>query len=45
MESYAIGYFIGIIIALFLEYLIAKKFESIANEKGHSGYFWWCFFF
>ena len=28
---------------IFLNSLIADKFESIANEKGHSGFFWWCF--
>lgn len=32
-------------IYLVLDYLIAKKFESIANLKGHSGYFVWCFIF
>lgn len=31
------------IVILILSAITAKKFESIANMKGHSGYFWWCF--
>ena len=32
------------IIYLVLDVVISQKFESIAEEKGHSGYFAWCFF-
>ncbi len=28
---------------IILGWLISGRFESIANEKGHYGYFWWCF--
>lgn len=40
-------YIIGIIIALIIDYLIAKKFEDIAEMKGHIGspYFWYTFIF
>lgn len=31
------------IVVLVIDYIIANKFEKIANMKGHSGYFWWCF--
>jgi uncharacterized membrane protein YkvI len=34
---------IVICIFYFIDYLISKKFETIANMKGHKGYFWWCF--
>ena len=45
MEGLIVLYiFIGIL-ALFVEYLVANKFEQIANEKGYSGFFWWCFLF
>ena len=30
---------------LVLNAIIAIKFASIAEEKGYSGYFWWCFLF
>ena len=44
MESIIVLYiFIGIG-ALVIELMLAGKFESIANEKGYSGFFWWCFF-
>ena len=38
-------YLVGIIIGLFVDYLIAKKFEEIAEMKGHIGstYFWYTF--
>ncbi len=29
-----------LVIAFFV--LIARKFASIAEMKGHQGYFWWC---
>ena len=29
---------------IYLNLLIAKKFEFIANQKGHSGYLYWVFF-
>lgn len=29
--------------ALVIDYLVANTFEKIAEEKGYSGYFWWCF--
>ena len=33
-----------LIFAVFaINWIIAEKFESIANEKGYSGYLWWCF--
>ena len=40
-------YLLGIIIALIIDYVIAKKFEEIAEMKGHEGstYFWFTFFF
>ena len=31
------------IVALVILAAVAAKFNSIAQEKGHSGYFWWCF--
>jgi uncharacterized membrane protein YkvI len=36
-----------IVIGIFFlfDYFISKKFEIIANMKGHKGYFWWCFWF
>jgi hypothetical protein len=40
------GFIIFLIIcAVFftMDYFISKKFEDIANLKGHEGYFWWCF--
>lgn len=38
-------YLIGIIIGLIIHYFIAKKFEEIAEMKGHIGstYFWYTF--
>lgn len=30
----------ALVIAFFV--LIARKFASIAEMKGHQGYFWWC---
>ena len=45
MEDLIFLYIIIGLFALFLEYLIANKFEQIANEKGYSGFFWWCFWF
>ena len=40
-------YLLGIIIALVIDYVIAKKFEEIAEMKGHEGstYFWFTFLF
>ena len=32
------------ILALLLHWFIARKFENIANMKGHKGYLGWCFF-
>ncbi len=29
--------------AIPIDYLVARKFEEIANMKGYYGYFWWCF--
>lgn len=38
------GYIIIVcIVILVISGIAALKFESIANMKGHSGYFWWCF--
>lgn len=34
---------VGCIIGLVISAIAAAKFESIANMKGHFGYFWWCF--
>ena len=31
------------IVFLVIGMFAAQKFESIANMKGHEGYFWWCF--
>ena len=38
-------YLLGIVIALIIDYVIAKKFEEIAEMKGHEGntYFWFTF--
>ena len=38
-------YLLGIIIALVIDYVIAKKIEEIAEMKGHEGstYFWFTF--
>ena len=40
-------YLLGIVIGLIIDYLIAKKFEEIAEMKGHIGstYFWYTFIF
>ena len=40
-------YLLGIVIALIIDYVIAKKFEEIAEMKGHEGstYFWFTFMF
>jgi hypothetical protein len=40
-------YLLVIIIALIINYIIAKKFEEIAEMKGHVGntYFWFTFIF
>ena len=40
-------YLLGIVIALVSDYFIAKKFEEIAEMKGHYGstYFWYTFVF
>ena len=36
---------IAAVIALVIDFKIAKAFEFIAEEKGYYGgsYFWWCF--
>lgn len=41
-----IFYLIAIIIGLFVNYIISKKFGEIAEMKGHDGspYFWFTFF-
>ncbi len=31
------------IVVLTVSLITAAKFDSIAEMKGHSGYFWWCF--
>ena len=40
-------YLLGIVIVLIIDYVIAKKFEEIAEMKGHEGgtYFWFTFIF
>ena len=40
-------FLLGIVIALIIDYVIAKKFEEIAEMKGHEGstYFWFTFIF
>ena len=40
-------YLLGCIIAIVIDYIIAKKFEEIAEMKGHEGrtYFWFTFIF
>ena len=40
-------YLLGIVVALIIDYFIAKKFEEIAEMKGHIGstYFWYTFIF
>lgn len=32
-----------IVVVIVVVALVAYKFESIAEMKGHEGYFWWCF--
>ena len=34
---------ISIGVVLVIDYFAASKFEEIAEMKGHSGYFAWCF--
>ncbi|MBQ7767923.1 MAG: hypothetical protein IJ403_03460 [Oscillospiraceae bacterium] len=40
-------YIMGLVIGLIIDYMIAKKFSEIAEEKGHEGteYFWYTFVF
>ena len=38
------GIFLGVIAVLIVYGIAASKFEKIAVMKGHSGYFWYCFF-
>lgn len=35
--------FLILLVYLVIHGIIARKFEEIAQLKGHSGYFWWCF--
>lgn len=35
---------ISCIIVIFIAFIAAKKFNEIAEMKGHTGYFAWCFF-
>ena len=42
MIAYMIAFLI--VACLMLDVVISMKFASIAEEKGHSGYFAWCFF-
>lgn len=46
MESWLWGWFIGIIVALIIQYFIAREFQRIAELKGHyeKRYFWITFF-
>jgi hypothetical protein len=32
-----------LIIFFAIDYSVSYEFEKIAKEKGHQGYFWWCF--
>jgi hypothetical protein len=34
---------ISALFVILIDYLVARKFEKIANMKGYYGYFWWCF--
>lgn len=34
---------IGVIVYIIINVFVAGKFDSIANMKGHEGYFSWCF--
>lgn len=45
MEGLGFFWFMGIVIGLFISYILAKKYAEIAEMKGHDGssYFWWCF--
>lgn len=47
MESYILGYVIGILLALVIDYLLASEFYQAAAMKGHNKkkYLWICFFF
>lgn len=47
MESNILGYVIGILLALVIDYLLAREFYRAAVMKGHDAekYLWICFFF
>lgn len=46
MESWLLGWLIGIIVVLIIQYFIAREFQRIAEMKGHyeKRYFWITFF-
>ena len=34
-----------VVAVLVINAKVSAEFETIAEEKGHDGYFWWCFAF
>ena len=42
-EEVEMGYLVVGGIVLVISGIVASKFDEIADMKGHSGYFWWCF--
>ena len=47
MESWLLGWLIGSIAVLLIQYFVAREFQRIAEMKGHheKRYFWITFFF
>ena len=43
MGNLAVYVLVFCTVALLILGITADKFEAIANLKGHSGYYWWCF--
>ena len=43
--SFLFGYLIGIAVAIWIDWYIAKQFQEVAKAKGYhaSKYFWICF--
>lgn len=44
---YLLYFVVALVVALIIDYIIAKKFSDIAEMKGHAGdtYFWFTFVF
>lgn len=37
--------FIVLVVIIVIRIIIGVKFDSIAENKGHNGYLWWCILF